>query len=107
MHAHTHTPTHTHTHTHKPELSSNPSLSLVTVRRPEVEAEGAESPLLAAARGGTCAGESKPTFSCFFKSLANLAICRKGMVTYYHYECTIMAKKSGMTGDINFTDREM
>ena len=34
----------------------------------------AAAPLLELARGGMWEGESNPTFSCFFRSLANLAI---------------------------------
>ena len=40
----------------------------------------AAAPLLELARDGMWEGESNPTFSCFFRSLANLAIWRERRV---------------------------
>ena len=70
-------------HIHWPELSRRPSLALVTVRRPEAAAAVValaieeDSPLPVADVWGTWVGESNPMFSCFFKSLASLAICSR------------------------------
>ena len=61
----------------------SPVVEAVVVLEPPATIAAAADVLVAVesgpleARGGMCEGESNPTFSCFFKSLASLAICRR------------------------------